>query len=494
MHHLFEANSSLCFRRLALGLALLALCTSCLFSPANEQQLCGANQPVVFSGYVARPGQTIRLQARTSASSVWTNLGATMSSTAPTNFFLGGTAYGFSATRSVALNESNGTALHILVRALQGSAPLTTFDVVTPTGQSGPGCLSTRLLQGDSFPVALTHCRSDESPIAEVTAPFASTCGCTHTTVKGNLIIDSAAKAADYVCLQTVDGALTITAQAAEVVSFPELTSVGGNIDFNYIYNFASGSYRARTIDVPLLATIGGDAKLQARCHPQACSAMVPAGLDAVQSVGGNIRMLLGNAQPQVFNQLSTHTGSLSVEGYPGGIIGNLDVDGQSSFQALTHVSGDVNVGGFYAMIRMLDALETLDGNLTVSSVRLSPLRSFSSLQTVAGDVEFHAIKQFGPTWPSLLSVDGELRVKNDSTLGSLSELPIGNVSVGALRLENNPSLNTLDALFQVELGDVNISGNPSLTACDVKNFLVDQLAGGWSGDAIVQPNPALCP
>jgi hypothetical protein len=61
---------------------------------------------------------------------------------------------------------------------------------------------------------------SSSSPVVSITAPAHSACGCTNTIVTGDLVIDSAITAVNYVCVQP----------------FPSLTQITGNVDFNYSY------------------------------------------------------------------------------------------------------------------------------------------------------------------------------------------------------------------------------------------------------------------
>jgi hypothetical protein len=460
-----------------------------MLTPANGQQVCGANASVSFSGFVPFASHSVSLQASASPSGPWQTIGTTVSSANGINY--GGlTHYQWSATRTIPVWTSDGGMLHAYVRArvdtgTYGLANLTTFDVTPPLGSNALGCIGQRVQQGDNVSEAASFCASSESPVVEITAPFASTCPCSNVNVRGSVVIDSAPSAAAYVCTQSISGSLTVTGGAPEVVPLPVLQSIGGDLTSDYGYPVPSmgGAYRRRSIDLPVLAAIGGDASLTAQ-HTTGPNAM-PLGLDAVTSVGGDITLTLYDANPAVFNGLTSYTGNLTIQGFQPN--GNLDMSAAGSFGSLTQVTGDVLVQDFYATQNVLDALVEVTGNLTVATLRFYPSTSFDSLETVSGNLHFVEMKQLGPTWPSLVSVGGELGLIGQTGLTGLGALPVGAVAAHALRVQDNPALVDLTgASFQVGAGDITITGNTSLEQCEVDAFLAAQTAGGFTGNALV--------
>jgi hypothetical protein len=252
----------------------------------------------------------------------------------------------------------------------------------------------------------------------------------------------------------------------------------------------SSTLYNARTIDFPVLTSIGGNVSLSGRTNQ--APPTTPTGLHAVTSVGGDIDIRLYGANPNVFSSLTHLDGNLTIRGWTS--TGNLDISGGATLAALTSVGGNVRVSSFYSTLNMLNALETVGGNLTLERLRLYAGPSFQSLESVQGNLHFVRMTQFGGLWPALSSVGGELGIIDQTLTDDLSDvLSLGAVSVHALRLENNTVLDNLDGTFQVGAGNIEIHANPLLSQCEVNDFLASQQAGGWSGVASVSGTLA-CP
>jgi len=473
-----------------------ALCQSCMFGPENGDEVCGANASVTFSGYLPAASTNVYLQYATSADGPWTGFASATSQPTGINYS-GATYYFFSTSAQVPKWSSEGSTLRTYVRAQYGitgyTIYLSSFDAPGPGQASGLNCIFTQTNAGDTMSEAINACRSSESPVVSITAPAQSVCGCTNTVVMGHLVIDSAISAADHVCVQQVTGDLTITEDAPEVVPLNSLTQIGGNVDFNYSCpkpQFGQTPYERRTIDAPVLTSIGGSALLTARrdLGPK----QVPQGLHAVTSVGGDITLTLRDANPQVFNGLTSHTGNVTIQGF---VNGTLDIYAGGSFQNLTSVTGDLLVRRFHNANSFLQAVQTVNGSVTVGDVRLYPSPSFDSVHTITDNLVFDATKSLGGPWPTSATVGGELRFVNQ-TYTQLSSMPATLTTVAGLRLENNPNLADLSAVaFQLGAGDVFISGNPSLPQCEVDAFLAAQTAGGWTGTAFVaDTNADPCP
>lgn len=460
------------------------LCQSCMFGPENGDAVCGANAQVTFSGFLPAASTNVAFHYATAPEGPWTTFAsATSKSTSVT--YAGADYYSFSTSAQVPKWSSQGSTLRTYVRARYGGTSyvfyLATFD---HGGATGLGCIGTRTNAGDTMVQAVNACRSSSSPVVSITAPAQSACGCTNTIVTGDLVIDSAITAANYVCVQQVNGAMTVTDQAPEVVPFPSLTQITGNVDFNYSYprpTFGQTPYERRTIHAPLLTTIGGSALLTARRDQGA--KQVPQGLDAVTLVGGDITLTLRDANPQVFNGLTAHAGDVTIQGF---VNGALDINAAGSFQSLTIVTGDLLARRFHSANGFYNAVETVNGRVTVGDVRLYPSPSFISLQTITEDLVFDATKLLGPPWPTATTVGGELRFVNQTTT-ALSNMPATLTTAHGLRIESNPNLADLSGVtFQLGAGDVFISGNPSLPQCEVDAFLATQTIGGWTGTAFV--------
>lgn len=466
---------------------LLLLSAGCMFSPENGDVVCGANANVSFTGFLPAAQTGVSLQVATSPSGPWTPFASATSGANPIQY-AGAPYYSFSTSAKIPKWTSQGATQRTYVRARYGSTAytvyLSTFDDPSLGGSGGFSCIHTRIQAGDTMNQAIGACESDNSPVVSITAPAQSTCPCTQTIVNSNLVIDSALSAANYVCVQQVNGALTITESAPEVVPLPNLLQVTGNVDFNYSHaemTPGQAPYRRRTIDAPLLTTIGGSALLTAR--RDVGDKQVPQGLHAVTSVGGDITLTLRDANPQVFNGLTAHTGNVTIQGF---VNGNLDINAGGSFQNLVTVQGDLRALDFYSANGFFNAVQTVVGNVTVGKVRLYPSPSFQSLSTVTQALIFDNTTMLGPPWPTPTAVGGEFRVVNQSTT-TLAAVPADVTTAGGLRLENNPNLADLSGVsFQLGSGDVFISGNPSLPQCEVDAFLATQAAGGWTGTAFV--------
>lgn len=473
-----------------------ALCQSCMFGPENGDEVCGANASVTFKGYLPAASTGVSLHYATSPDGPWTTFASATSQ--PTGItYAGATYYYFKTSAQIPKWASDGSTLRTYVRARYGISSYTvylaTFDAPGPGGASGLSCIFTQTNAGDTMSEAINACRSSSSPVVSITAPAQSACGCTNTIVNGNLMIDSAISAADHVCVQQVNGNMTITEDAPEVVPFPSLTQIAGDVDFNYSCpkpEYGQTPYERRTIDAPVLTSIGGSALLTARrdLGPK----QVPQGLDAVTFVGGDITLTLRDANPQVFNGLTSHTGNVTIQGF---VNGNLDINAGGSFQNLTTVTGDLLAQRFYAANGFYQSIQTVNGSVTVGDVRFYPGSSFNSLHTVTENLVFDATKVLGPPWATACTVGGELRFVNQTSI-MLSAMPATLTTVQGLRLENNPNLADLSGTaFQLGAGNVFISGNPSLPQCEVDAFLAGQAAGGWTGSAFVTgTNSNPCP
>lgn len=487
--------------RLPLLAALLLAITpaGCLLTPNQGDVLCGANQGVTFSGYSNQPNQTVYLQAAPARTGPFTTL-TTVATGASGYSYAGTTIYPFSKPAIITAWGSTDSTLRTYVRAViyptgsfQSPVYLTTFDADPPAGSNAASCINGRVNAGDTLNDAIVFCASDDSPIAELTAPAVSTCACSPSTHVGDLVIANANQAATHKCLTALTGSLTVTDAAPEHVAFPNLTSISGHATLHYERLTTIGAnpvYYTRVIDLPALTSIGGDVALTGRTIESVSG--TPGGLHAVTSVGGDIRITLHGTNPNVLSSLTHLGGDLLIEGWTGAL-GNLDLGGGATLANLHTVGGDVHLRGFYSTNGVLNNLDAVSGNLTVEAVRFYPSVSFGSLDSVGGDLHFRSMKMMGPPWGQLDTVGGELGVFGHTSLTNLSTLPVQGFTASGLRVENNAALTGLGVNVQLGAGDLHIHGNPALSQCTVNSFVATQTAGGFSGDSYVSETMA-CP
>src|SRR4029078_8541031 len=119
---------------------------------------------------------------------------------------------------------------------------LTTFEINPPVGGTPTGCSGNRVNNGSNLDGDLAYCASPSSPVVDIIAPFASTCGCTNTVYNGDLVIDSAAAAAQYGCRQTLNGSLTVAEGAPEVLPLASLQTITGNATLSYSFPYLLSS------------------------------------------------------------------------------------------------------------------------------------------------------------------------------------------------------------------------------------------------------------
>jgi len=469
-----------------LFLVAAAALAGCLTTPNNHQQVCGANASVSFTGFLPWPNHGVVFQVATSPTGPWTQFGNTTSTGTAINY-AGFTLYSFSKALPIPTWTSAGGALHAYVRARTnaGQQPgdqlwkeLTTFEINPPVGGNAVGCIGNRVNNGATLNEALTYCASSSSPVVDITAPFASTCGCSNTVYNGDLVIDSAAAAAQYVCLQTLNGALTVTDGAPEVLPLASLQTISGNATLSYSYPFLMGTtiaYKSRTIDLAALTSIGGNLSITAR-RTDGSNLSYPFSMNAVTSVGGNILIEVYGLNPSGLAGLTSHTGNLTITGH------NLDVNAGNLLTGLTHVTGDILVENIYATNNVLNSLQTVTGNVTLK--KLLSHNNFLGLQSVSGNLRFETMQLLGATWASLTGVGGELALIGGPGLTSLQLLPVGATTAGSFRLETQPVMTTLagSSFHVVGAGPITISGAPALSQCEVNTFLDAQQAAGWTG------------
>lgn len=468
--------------RFVLPLASLVLSSACLLTPAHEQEVCGADESLVFSGYALGAGGTVTIEAATSPSGPFTSIGTTATSNSPTNVWTGETFYAFSTQSPVEAWDTDPSGLSLYLRARAGSVRLLTFEESNSSGDSGLECILSEVGSGSTFVQGALACDRNDS-VVRIDAPLVSSCGCVPFAEPGDLIIDSARSAAQAQCVTSVGGDLRVLETAPDLVQLDQLTSIGGAAELHYeLPPEVGGGFqpRNRSIDLSALTSIGGDVDMTTRrgsSQPKTLDTMTA----AVTFIGGDVTISTYDNNVQAFAGINSIGGSVTLQGETGAA-GNLDIFGGVTFPNLTDVGGDLTVQGFFACNSVFTTVVNVAGDVVARAVRLAPIQSFTSLEAVGGDLRFHEMKQFGAPWPSLVSVGGELHAWDNSILSSLSDLPVGSVDAHGIRLEDNLNLVILDGTAQAGSGDITISGSPSLSQCDVDTWLSSQSAGGWTG------------
>ena len=453
----------------------------CLFNPGNDKEVCGANHAVTISGFVPQPSATITIEASTSPTGPFASIGSATSGSAPLTIS-GETYYSFQDSVTIDEWSSSPTELTVYVRARMGGFDLLTFEEQNGSGQTGLECVLAGISAGDTPSVAAAACDRND-PVLAINAPLESTCPCAPYSVVGDLEIGDARSAAEAQCVTDVSGDLRVLDGAPDLVSLTQLTSVGGNAELSYQLPYSAGpmtAYRNRAVDLGALTTIGGNVDIVTR-RGSGQSKTLDTMTAAVTSIGGDVTISTYDNNVTAFAGVTSVSGSITLQGYTGAS-GNLDIFGSGTFPNLTSVGNDLTVQGFFACNSVFNSVESVAGDLTVRSVRLAPLQSFSSLETVSGNLRFETMKQFGPTWPVFTSVGQDLQLINNTPLVSLSSVPVGAIDVNGIAATDNVNLTTLDGSLQAGTGDITIDNSPALSQCDVDTWLAAQTAGGWSG------------
>ena len=456
--------------------------TGCLFTPGNDQVVCGADDDVAFSGYLTVADSPVALQASTSPSDPFVTVGTTTSRLNATTL-TGQSYYSFSGSADIDDWKTSPTGLTVRLRAQSGSVNLLTFEEQNAAGQSGLTCVLAGVIAGQTASTAALDCDRNDS-VLEIQAPLLSTCSCTPYSVPGDLIIDSARDAALARCVTSVGGALRVMPTAPDLVSLAQLTSIGGDAELHYEFQDTNGLYRNREIDLSALTSIGGNVDLRTRrgsTQPKTLDTKT----NAVTFIGGDVVISTYDNNVNAFGSVTSVTGSITLQGFDGPS-SNLDIFAGSTFPSLTSIGGNLTVQGFFACNAVFNSVTTVTGDVRVRAVRLFPSESFTNLTSVGGNLIFQEMKVFGPPWAALTSVGQELQLLDNASLTALSTVPIGAVNVDGVRIEGQPTLTTLDGTFQAGAGNITILGNPNLSQCDVDAWLTALTAGGWTGVASV--------
>ena len=313
----------------------------------------------------------------------------------------------------------------------------------------------------------------------------ATPCACAASPYTGDLLIDTPVAATNNSCVSSVSGTLTIgTDERMDRVSFPVLTSIGGDAHLVYTMGDYTNHTNRRVIDLPALTSVGGDLQMEAY-YSEGTPPGFDLGMNALTSVGGDIDLYARFGSFSGLAGLIDHPGSIHVHGP------NLDCNGSALMVNLAHVGGRVRVEGFYQFRTFFTGLSDIGGNLEVIDVRQWG-GGFALLTSVGGDVVLHP-KLLEP-FAHLSTVGGSV-VWSDNASISGFDLSLVPTNAHGLVVTNNPSVGLDLDLHIVGSGPITIQNNPTLPTCAATNYVAAQVAGGWSGTATVTGNGAgACP
>ncbi len=304
-------------------------------------------------------------------------------------------------------------------------------------------------------------------------------CGaCGPMAYAGSLVIDSPVAATTHRCVSSVSGSFSVAGHPRMgTIGFPQLSVIGG--DANLVYTM--GNYQLhgdrRSIDLPVLTSIGGNLVIDAHYKEIAPTAF-SVGMPQLTTIGGSIDYYANNGSLSGLPALTTHAGNIYVHGP------NLDVQGSSLMPQLQTVGGTVRVEGFYQFMNFFPHVQTITGSLEVISLRL--LGCFNDLTQVGGDLTLRP-KAFSP-FVSLNSVLGTVRWENAG--GPTLNIANPIVNAHGLSVTDNGALNALDPdVHIVGAGPISIQNNPLLPTCAAMNYVSAQTAAGWTGAATVVGN-----
>ncbi|MBL4684345.1 MAG: hypothetical protein JKY37_07130 [Nannocystaceae bacterium] len=461
----------------------------CLTTPNNQQFACGVDEAFTFQGFTLGPGQTVLIQIAEDRAGPWTTQASTVTNTTPITF--GGIdLYAWSATEAIATWDVTTAGFHTYVRARTGTGlNLITFDHPSITGGVPPvACINNEMSGGANLAEALGTCKSGNSPVIEIHAPFRSTCACAAGLVTtSDVLIETPGDLAQHRCLETIDGNLEIRTADFPIVDLPQLAEVTGNVTVDYAWSGGVPALAARLIEADALATVGGDVHLDWN-DPSMVNPNVDFALDGLSSIDGDLTMNIVNV-----NYDAIGLGAVTVVGGDVQLLGSTgDIYGQNLVPVLADVTGSVTIEPGYALRRVFEGLERVGGDFVITGGFIDTgYNGLDVLSEVGGDLRFESVDwaPIDEAMPALSSVGGALQV-TDGDLSQLSHISTAAVQIGELTLDDNADLTALDGNLTVDSGGaITITNNTSLDTCDAETFVADQAALGWPGTATISGN-----
>jgi len=475
-----------------------------MFEPANETELASTATAVEFRGVSISPRATVRIEAAPAPNGPFAQI-ATATTDAQAVLQGGAITYAFSTTVSIPPSRWAQTCSgsETFVRARGGNLVFTTYDTAAVAGVDAETCIALQISDGRPFVYAAAACKSIYGAPARLRVQRG---GLSTPTLSRDLRIVSHYQAQDYECLTQIDGSLSIVDPTTFDIAFPALEAVTGSLDAVYPRELG----QSRAVDLPLLASVGGDVRVSSFPMPGAQEFVVHMdfGMPALTQSGGNLTIEFEGAGAGFdslsgFDTLAMLDGDLRLWNRR-----FIDTSFNSLLPSLQSVAGDAELRPGLSTFGLLNSLASVAGDvaLAAGSLNGSPDDDLIALVTIGGDarVELFAGAQGGDL-PALTSVGGALAVKvgafafnpGDRYFPALSdvggvlrvfetEAPIGalgatSVDAGGLELDANPSLTDLESdIGHVAIpnnGPITIIDNPGITDCDAEAW-VDGLQG----------------
>ena len=494
------------------AVSLLLLASACLFEPANETELASVATPVEFRGVAYTPRTTVVIEAATAPDGPFVQI-ATATTDAHAVVQGGASTYAFSTTAAIPRSRWAQTCAgrETFVRARGGNLVFTSYDSAAIAGLDAETCIANWIADGRPFVYAAATCQSIYGAPARLRVEGG---GLSTTTLSRNLRVVSQFHAQDYACLTQIVGNLTITDPTAAAIEFPELAAVTGSLQAVYPRRLGN----SRAIDLPLLASVGGDVSVSSAPLPgdQGASAVMAFGMPALTQIGGNLAIAFqgeGSGFDSVsgFDTLAALAADLEV-GTPAS---SNDTGFSGLLPELQSVAGDVELRPGLSTTALLGALVSVGGSFALNAGSLNSIGNFAALASIDGDASIELVGVQGDDLPALETVGGSLAVHvGDFGLGpgeryfpvlgevggvlhvfeteaALGALGAAAVDAGGLTLEANPALVDLASdVGHVDVannGPITIIDNPGISDCDAADW-VDGLPG-HNGPVVISGN-----
>lgn len=450
---------------------------ACILTPENHDEV-GPDGVVSFWGFGTAPAQTFILQSSATQSGPFTTI-ATVSTETVANDFRGIDLYEWQTEAAVTTwTDLGGCAQEAFVRGRVGSYNALTFE------QDGLTCILTDYFGGNDIVNATIGCQSPDAPIARITRTAT-------TTHVGNLVVSTQVQADSFACVAVIDGSLTVADDPSELsITLPNLVEVTGDVDVVISRDPAANYFYPpmRSIDAPLLATIGGSLDVDVLGNTGDILD-VDLGLEALTSLGGGVDVSITtfNVDLAGLDNLSSVPGDLSV------VSSGDDFTSFGWLGGLTNVGGSLYVEAGHTAVGVYSDLQDVGGDLTVNGPLFPPGTSnFADLLTVGGDLVIQNAEVVGfsgsaPHLPSLSTVAGALVLDG---VGQLEWVAIGDqaggLDVGSIDFDATGLQElTPSHIVVAPTGGIAVTNHNALTSCEVDDFATEQMTLGWSGTLV---------
>ena len=473
-------------------IVLAASLSACVYAPEADHQLPTTATQVNLHGMALKPNEQLKVFVSPTDHGPWTQRQTVKSGTSPYTAADGTDFYAFSTSLRVSAadwtgDDCAGGETFVRVISSDGFA-LPTFDAISPNGKPFLTCLDDEMALGHSALNAIATCDSPQSPLLRLSV---ASSGVPFDHV-GDVLIETPADAAMWVCLRHLTGALSVPSSGLEAVMLPALESVSGDVSLSYDRPGVDTFEDTRPIHAPNLATIGGPLSLTSPAPMASQVVTVRVGLDAVASIGGDVTLSVDASNTTLYGlgSLAAINGNLSL------VTGQGDTFMSSFLNSVASVTGDVFVDIGHTVGGVLPALQTVDGhfahvdgNIIVTGAADD---AYANLAAVGGDFTFSGADPNGPPnaqlFPNLATVGGTLTY---ATVGGRTEIRLGALplTAAALTVDDNDDLIAVGAnnISIVGPGTITFTDNWNLCQSDVQLWLTGQ--GLWTGFALIGGN-----